>query len=125
MSTRSPNCPQTQWQHQFLRFYRNSNIDPPLGHEDPKTWWKNPLNHNSLRLTKIGYFLLARNRWQFYRFQVLHDINPKSLLQLERVIGEPYYIQNRKTLYFSSSRDAMMLGLHANNLTQYLNSLNQ
>lgn len=87
----------------------------------PSSWWYNPTNHNSLRLTQKAY-LEVRKQIKFYKFELVNDIKPKTFIQLERWFKEPYYVQNRKTIHIVSERDAMMLGLHANNLQQYLDN---
>ena len=87
----------------------------------PSSWWYNPTNHNSLRLTQRAY-LEIRNGIKFHKFELSHDIRPKCFVQLERYFKEPYYVQNRKTVHIVSDRDAMMLALHANNLQQYLDN---
>jgi hypothetical protein len=85
------------------------------------SWWYNPTNHNSLRLTQKAY-LEVRKHVKFYKFELMHDIRPKTFLQLERWFKEPYYVQNLKTIHIVSERDAMMLALHANNLQKYLDN---
>jgi hypothetical protein len=87
----------------------------------PSSWWYNPTNHSSLRLTQNAY-MQVRKQIKFYKFELSHDIRPKCLVQLERWFKEPYYVQNRKTIHIASERDAMMLALHANNLQQYLDN---
>jgi hypothetical protein len=87
----------------------------------PSSWWYNPTNHSSLRLTQNAY-MQVRKQIKFYKFELSHDIRPRCLVQLERWFKEPYYVQNRKTIHIVSERDAMMLSLHANNLQQYLDN---
>lgn len=105
---------QGEWQ---AKFYELS----PLS-VSPSSWWFNPTNHDSLRLTQQAY-LTIRKFVKFHKFELSHDIRPKCFVQLERYFKEPYYVQNRKTIHIVSERDAMMLALHANNLQQYLNDL--
>jgi len=45
------------------------------------------------------------------------------LLQLERLLQEPYYIRNLTHLIVASETDAVMLQLHAGDLAQYLDNL--
>ena len=111
---RTADSPQAVWQ---TKFYELSPFSV-----SPSSWWYNPANHNSLRLTQNA-FLEVRKHTKFYKFELLHDIRPKCFVQLERFFNEPYYVQNRKTIHIVSSRDAMMLTLHANNLQQYLDDL--
>jgi hypothetical protein len=105
--------PQSIWQDKFYQL-------TPYA-VNPSMWWYNPTNHNSLRLTQNAY-LEIRDHVKFYKFKLLHEIRPKTFVQLERHFAEPYYVQNHKTLHIVSDRDAMMIGLHANNLQQYLDN---
>jgi len=104
---------QAEWQTKFYALIPYS--------ISPSSWWYNPTNHSSLRLTQKAY-LEVRKQVKFYKFELIHDIKPKTFVQLERWFKEPYYVQNRKTIHIVSERDAMMLSLHANNLQQYLDN---
>lgn len=100
------------------------------GYPDPKrfvgveyTWWQNPTNKNSLRLTKTGYTWTQKYCGiKYTEIKISHDVRPKHLLQLERLLAEPYYIRG-KTIVLSGERDIIMLQLHAGNLAQYLDNL--
>lgn len=91
-----------------------------------QTWWRNPLNPDSLRLTQAGF------KW-FTKVAELtaHEITiPKDqpivgrhMLQLENLFEEPYFIRGANTIFVFGERDAVMLQLHAGNLTAYLDSL--
>lgn len=111
--SRTTDSPQTVW---LTKYYELA----PLS-VSPSSWWFNPTNYNSLRLTQKAY-LRIRAHVKFYKFELNHDIRPKCFVQLERWFKEPYYVQNRKTIHIVSDRDAMMLALHANNLQQYLDN---
>jgi hypothetical protein len=87
----------------------------------PSSWWHNPTNHNSLRLTQNAY-MQVRKQIKFHKFNLSHAIRPKCLVQLERYFKEPYYVQNLKTIHIVSERDAIMLALHANDLQKYLDN---
>lgn len=88
------------------------------------TWWFNPTNHLSLRLTKTGYeWTKKHSNWPYHEIKLSHQISSKNLLQLERLLHEPYYIKNLTQLIVSSETDAVMLQLHAGNLDQYLDNL--
>lgn len=87
------------------------------------TWWYNPTNPKSLRLTKSVFNAIIQHKSiNLYKFELPDAILPKTLVQLERVFTEPYYIFNIRTIYVHSDKDAMMLSLHANNLQQYLDN---
>lgn len=61
----------------------------------------------------------------------MHEINldkpitPRHLVQLERVLIDPYYIKDLTHLWVHSETDAIMLTLNAGNLGAYLDSLQQ
>ena len=88
------------------------------------TWWFNPTNHNGLRLTRTGYqWTMKHSRWQYHEIKLSHKIRSKHLLQLERLLQEPYFVKDLTHLIVSSETDAVMLQLHAGNLAQYLDNL--
>lgn len=87
-------------------------------------WWFNPTNHNSLRLTRTGYqWTMKHSQWPYHEVKLSHKIGSKHLLQLERLLKEPYYIKNLTHLVVASQTDAVMLQLHAGDLGQYLDNL--
>ena len=87
-------------------------------------WWFNPTNHNSMRLTKTGYnWTVKHSLWRYHEIKLSHKIGTKHLLQLERLLQEPYYIRDLTHLIVASDTDAVMLQLHAGNLAQYLDNL--
>ena len=98
-----------------------------LGH-DPDTvlqesWWVNPINPNSLRLNKMGVVWFHDiAKIPSHEIQLAHQLTSKHLLQLERLITEPYFIKKSALTTFGEM-DAIMLQLHAGNLSAYLNSL--
>lgn len=106
---------QLQWQqtiYENTQFVANS------------SWWYNPTNHNSLRLTKPSFNQL-KSKIKFHKFILPEPmrITLKMLIQLERQFKEPYYLHNDNTIHVISEQDAMMLILHANNLQTYLDIL--
>lgn len=115
---RSADSPQAIWQTKLQEL---GPIKPHYLVNPANFWWHNPTNHSSLRLAKDAY-LAIKASVKFYKFQVIHEIRPRTFLQLERWFKEPYYVQNRNTIHILSERDAMMLTLHANNLQQYLDN---
>lgn len=89
-----------------------------------KTWWQNPLNPTSFRLTKNGYHWFASiAKITGHTIELEEKIMPKHLLQLEKLFTEPYYIQNLKTIVVYGETDAIMLRLHSGNLATYLDNL--
>jgi hypothetical protein len=93
--------------------------------DTPASWWHNPINPNSLRLTKSAFVILEKQsnipKW---KCELTHTILPKTMIQLEKHFTNPYYIYNMKTLYVFDERDFFILTLHANNLQQYLDNQN-
>lgn len=89
-----------------------------------KIWWRNPTNHNSLRLTNFGLKFFADNlKQKTYSIALDADsIRSKHLIQLERLFTAPYFVKNTALVVFSEE-DAIMLNLHAGNLNNYLDNL--
>jgi hypothetical protein len=77
-----------------------------------------------MRLSKVGAIWLAKKTdFVVHAIQLDKPITPKMLLQLERLLTEPYFIKDLKELWVHSEQDAIMLTLHAGNLANYLDSL--
>ena len=90
----------------------------------PNQVWQNPLNPDSLRLTSQAYSVLTKyeNKTNYpFKFEVA--MTNLMLLQLDRLMTEPYYIGSRKQIQLFGEADAIMLQLHGNNLAQYLENL--
>lgn len=88
------------------------------------TWWQNPLNPNSLRLTALGHKWFNKfSKFDNHRAELTAQIMPKQMIQLERLIKVPYYIQQLKVLYIYGEQDAVMLQLHGGDLNSYLDNL--
>jgi hypothetical protein len=96
----------------------------PLPYESFITlWWRNPTNHDSLRLTHIGLkFFTHQLKLPSHEIKLSEPIKSKNLLQLERLFKEPYFIKT-ESLIVMGEEDAIMLQLHAGNLGQYLKNL--
>lgn len=121
---------QNVWQTRFREYQLAYPFvsDPKLGLryqklDTPASWWYNPINANSLRLTKPAFIILEKQsnipKWQC---KLLHTILPKTLIQLEKQFTNPYYIQNMETIWVFDERDFIMISLHSNNLQQYLDN---
>ena len=119
--TKSTHNKQQEFQHQALI---NAGVaDPTMFDAMIPLWWRNPTNHNSLRLTVQGFrYFVKKLSIKSYSVELSTVLTFKHLLQLERLFQAPYYIQN-KTLVVFSEQDAVMLQLHAGNLAQYLDNL--
>ena len=125
----SPDSPQAVWQALFQQHpltpfdaektklalrYHNLN--------DPKFWWYNPLNEQSLRLTRVAFNTLEKAKVPNWKFRLDRVYLPKTYLQMERYFTAPYYIHGHQTIYVYGETEAMMLGLHGSNLQQYLDN---
>ena len=79
-----------------------------------------------MRLTSDGYgFFTKHLNLTVYKFKLSVALTPKQLLQLERFIDYPYYVSNLKMIMIFDEQTAIMLQLHGNDLTTYLNNLEQ
>ena len=79
-----------------------------------------------MRLSKIGAaWLSKKTSFKFHEIKLDKQITPKMLLQLERLLTEPYYIKDLMELWVHSETDAIMLNLHAGNLSAYLENLQE
>jgi hypothetical protein len=89
------------------------------------TWWWNPINKRSLRLTHTGSMWIKKHtKFTLHRVDIQDRIMPTQMLQLERLLTEPYYFSD-KFILVMSDQDAVMLQLHGGNLAQYLDNLQQ
>lgn len=77
-----------------------------------------------MRLTRTGYaWTIKHSQWKYHEIKLSHKISSKHLLQLERQLHQPYFVKDLTHLIVSSETDAVMLQLHAGNLSQYLDNL--
>ena len=89
-------------------------------------WWYNSINNDSHRLSGRGLkWIKKHTKLKLHEIDLQEKIMPKQLLQLERLLHEPYYIHNLKKIYVFSEQDAVMLQLHGGDLVTYLNNLQQ
>lgn len=125
---RTADSPQSVWQKKFNEYDLNPFISDPEGGLtynklfNPATWWHNPINANSLRLTKTGHSLLSKTDMPTFRFKLTEKYRPKTFVQLERYFTSPYYIINAQSIIVYGETEAMMIALHANDLQQYLDN---
>lgn len=120
--------PQAVWQK---KFQEENSLNPFTSSQEglsytrldnPSTWWHNPLNKNSLRLTKNAYYMLDKAKVKTYKFQLPEKIKPKTFVQLERYFTSPYYILNASKIVVFGEVESMMLALHGSDLQQYLDN---
>lgn len=126
--SRTAESPQVIWQKKFQEEYK---LNPFAATRDsleyhrldnPATWWHNPVNPNSLRLTQVAYQMLIKGKVQSYKFELKDKIKPKAFVQLERYFTSPYYLLNARRLVVFGETESMMLALHAGDLHQYLDN---
>ena len=123
---------QNVWQKKFQEYQLNPfTSDPKIGlryqrFDNPASWWHNPMNPDSLRLTKPAFSMLQQNKEiQNWKFTCKEAIIPRTMLQLEKYFKSPYFIHNLKIIHVFDDREAMMIALHDNNLRQYLDNQDQ
>jgi hypothetical protein len=107
------------------RILTSLELDPDTLNGAQYTWWYNPTNRYSLRLTKLGHkWFSGVAKISTYHVGLGDQmIYPKQLLQLERLFTAPYYIQTLKKLWVYSETDYIMLQLHGSDLKAYLDNL--
>jgi hypothetical protein len=119
--TLSTNNSQDFWQTEFIS---SSGLDESRFAGVEYQWWFNPTNPNSLRLTRTGSAWIKKyTKLRFYNIDLAQKIFPKQLLQLERLVKSPYYIQNLQKLEVIDETTVIMLQLHAGDLNTYLQNL--
>jgi len=121
---------QVIWQDQFQQYQLNPfTNDPKLGlryqrYDNPASWWFNPLNPDSLRLTRPAFNMLSKNKdiksWQF---KLPTPLVTRAYIQLEKHFTSPYFIPTHTSIYVFGEQDSIMLALHGSNLQQYLDNL--
>jgi hypothetical protein len=118
----NPNT-QAEWRNRALVA---AGYDPRRDYtnESFRQWWVNGINPASLRLSKPGVtWFLQQSKFKFVGVELSIGIRGKHLLQLERLLDEPYYIRTYKNIMVMSEVTAVMLALHAGDLGQYLDNL--
>jgi hypothetical protein len=121
-SSTDPNT-QAEWRNRAITA---AGYDPRRDYtnESFRGWWFNGINPASLRLSKSGVtWFLQQSKFKFVGVELSIGIRGKHLLQLERLLTEPYYIRTYKNIMVMSEVTAVMLELHAGDLGQYLDNL--
>lgn len=114
--------PQVEWTNKFLASSTHESV-VAVSALATWSWWKNPLNPYSLRLSSSAFaWITKRSDIKGYKIELHDDMTGKQMLQLERVFKSPYFITAKSITVFSEE-DAIMLQLHAGNLKQYLDNL--
>jgi hypothetical protein len=84
------------------------------------TWYVNIRESGGMRLTDLGYRALKSGSIESYRFTPAEKrwLSKKMLLDLDRKVEYPYYIDKQGVEFFSS-REAVMVNLYGD-LTAWL-----
>jgi hypothetical protein len=130
MAKRTSESLQNVWQANFQQHTLNPfTSDVKLGlryqrFDNPASWWHNPINPNSLRLTRPAFNMLNKNKdiknWQF---RLSSPLVTRAYIQLEKHFTSPYFIPTHTSIYVFGEQDSIMLALHGSNLQQYLDNL--
>jgi hypothetical protein len=100
--------------------------DAPANTWDRYQWFWNPTKPSSMRLSKIGAaWLVKKTNFKLHEVALDKPIIPQHLIQLERILTQPYFIKDLTHLWVHSETDAIMLTLNAGNLGAYLDSLRE
>lgn len=101
-----------------------------MDENDPNTpnywvgWWFNHTNLTNLRMTNDAIkFLKKHTKIPIYKFELPQPLTNKNLLQLSRIFTSPYHIQSLDKISLIGEEESIMLKLHADNLNQYLDTL--
>ena len=92
----------------------NKKITP---HQAKIAWWFNIRNNGGLRLTTHGFDLFKKTlefeSWEVNLSQDNTKFNQRILLQLDKSLSWPYFVDMRnKKIYFFSSREATLATLY-------------
>ena len=92
------------------------------------TWWFNIRPSGGMRLTALGVKVLKEHLGiQHYEYKIADpfSINQKTILKLDRLLQEPYYIVTAKgraaSILFFGSKEAMLVNLYGD-LEKFLNN---
>ena len=122
MSKSSP-IDQSGWTQRFIESAGQPRFGLSFDHLQ-KSWWFNPLNYNSMRLSKEGAnYVTTHAKIHYYKHELERIILPKTLLQLEKILEYPYYIPQIKTIIVLDEVTSMTLTLYNNDLQTYLDNV--
>ena len=89
-----------------------------------KSWWFNPLNIHSMRLSREGVnYATTHAKIQYYMHDLDRAILPKTLLQLEKIIEYPYFIAKLDKIMVFDESTSLTLTLYNNDLQTYLDNV--
>lgn len=122
MSKNSP-IDQLGWTQKFIEAAGRTS-DGLLLERLRQSWWFNPLNTSSMRLSKEGAnFASTQAKIHYYIHDLGGIILPKTLLQLEKILEYPYYIPQLKKIMVLDERTSLTLTLYGNDLQTYLDNV--
>ena len=103
---------------------RLTDLEPAVSVEQAmRTWYYNIRAQGGLRLTELGYQTLIKldlEQWTVPITDPKTTLSKRLLLELDRKLQYPYYIDYRKKiLVFFSSREAMLATLYGD-VAQFL-----
>lgn len=89
-------------------------------------WWHNPINPASLRLTREAHNWIGKHtQVQVHSIKLQQGLASRQFLQLERLFASPYTILTYKSIAVVDETTLIMLQLHAGDLAQYLDNLEE
>jgi hypothetical protein len=89
-----------------------------------RVWWWNHTDPANLRLSKSGIqFIKKFTKIPVYECSLSEPLRNRTLIQLSRLFTCPYYIEKPDKLILLGEQETVLLKLHADNLQQYLDTL--
>jgi hypothetical protein len=89
-----------------------------------RIWWWNHTNPNNLRLSKLGIqYIKKYTRISVYECNLPEPLKNRTLVQLGRLMTCPYYINKVDQILLLGEEETVLLKLHADNLQQYLDNV--
>ena len=114
---------QIEWTRVFLQQkHLAKEVDQKLIDYYRAVFWFNPTNERSMRLTYSGIDSLLEFNIQHYSHKLEQAILPKTLVQLEKIFTEPYYIDGLNCIKTFDEATSLTLILYNNNLQSYLDN---
>ena len=110
-----------------LSLMKAANIAEDKFHACNWSWWQNPVNQNSWRLSQRGHELF---RYELKVQALVHTVtsslkNNRMLLLLEKHLTTPFYILSQDRIVFFSENDSIMITLLDDNIEQYLKNFSR
>lgn len=110
-------------------FLTDAGIDEQNNSIDIGSFWWNTVDLNHLRLSLSGItFIKKQTKLPIYTINISHPLLSRHLIKLSRIRIGPYYLHqthNKTTIVLLDQESATMMTLHAGNLGQYLDNLQE